>query len=264
MPGRPHRQWGRMVELPLLVALAGISIAIGLGQKSWIVGIAVFFAIPVGLFAVFWGWQAIYVEWILAKARLYLRLPQKRRAAVTLLYESAYLVGDAAWAVGRASALLRSALADAEPEVRLFAASALTRIGRHAEDCMPVLIEALGDEERRGEAFDAMRQLGPKAQTAVPALVALAARREASDWWRVAYTLEAIGPAASAAVPVLIASLDGISVDEAGWPIRALGAIGDASALPALRRMAKEGKDERVRGQASAAIERIEAGTKQQ
>lgn len=219
------------MELPLLVALAGISIAVGVGQKSWIVGIAVFFAVPVGLFAVFWVWQAIDLEWILAKARLYMRLPKKRLAAVTLLYDSAYLVRDARWTVGRACGLLRRGLADAEPEVRLFAASALSRIGRHAEDSMPVLIEALDDEERRGQAFDALRQLGPKAEPAVPALVALAARREASDWWRVVYTLEAVGPAASAAVPVLVASLEGISVDEAGWPIRALGAIGDASVI---------------------------------
>lgn len=53
------RQSGRLYEIPLLVALAAISVAIGAGQGSWLAGLAVFLGVPAVLFALFGGIAAL-------------------------------------------------------------------------------------------------------------------------------------------------------------------------------------------------------------
>jgi len=248
-----------MMEIPILVALAGIATAIGFGQKSWLVGLAVFFGVPLALFAFFVGWEALYLEWTLARARRMLGDPAKRLDAVQRLEANGFQLKEAKWIAGRAARTLRAALGDPDPHLRAAAARALARLEQHADEAVPVLVEALRDEAHVDETYRALQCFGPRAAPAVPALVERLADRRSSLWWRVVSTLQTIGPAARPAVPALIASLDGISADEANWPLYALGAIGDPAALPALRLLAASGKDERVQEHARDAIRRIEA-----
>jgi len=250
-------QYGRSMELPALVALAGLSIAIGVGTKSWLWGIAALVLIPFSLFAVSWFIETVDRLVTLLRARSELRRPATRLYAATRLHDAAFALKDQRWIADRAAVLLRRALDDDDTEVRLRAACGLARLGRHPDVAVVPLIDALRQREQRSAALDALRLLGAHAQPAVPALASLAEDTRSSEWWRVVVTLQAIGPGARAAAPVLTAALDRVASDEIEWPIRALAAVGDREAVPALDRLAKTGKDERVRDAARKALAQI-------
>lgn len=235
------------MELPALVALFGLATAVGLSAKSWIAGLAVVVLVPAALFVAFWAIESIGKAWLLAKAGRAMRDPARRLDAATRLRDAAYSLTDQRWAGARADALLRIALADADPATRFLAACGLARIGAEAGAIVPTLIEGLRDRERRREALDGLATLRSGARPAVPALIELLADTRQPAWWLVPHTLQAIGPDAREAVPALLASLERVASDEIQWPIRALGAIGDPAAVPALERLAQAGKDERVR-----------------
>ncbi|MBC8872820.1 MAG: HEAT repeat domain-containing protein, partial [Planctomycetes bacterium] len=139
-----------------------------------------------------------------------------------------------------------------------------------AESAVPVLIELLGEKERRDTAADLLADIGPPARAALFRLEALLANRNPGDdltdvaravaliapgnetaikvligelkhddpkrreW--AAWDLQRIGQSASAAVPPLIACLDDENPPVRRHATDALGAMGSAakSAIPAL------------------------------
>lgn len=68
---------------------------------------------------------------------------------------------------------LKTALTDADPEVRRQAARALGQMGPEAEPAVPELTQALSDKEAtvRLAAAQALGRIGPAAAPAIPALV---------------------------------------------------------------------------------------------
>jgi HEAT repeat protein len=80
---------------------------------------------------------------------------------------------DALARIGPASipALLR-ALGDKDPQVRVRAAQAFSRMGPEASPAVPLLTKALSDPDRgvRRGAAHALGQIGPAAESAIPAL----------------------------------------------------------------------------------------------
>ena len=160
------------------------------------------------------------------------------------------------------------------------AIQALGGFGDRAAPAVPVLIEALADDDAqtRSIAADVLGEIGPKAKEAVPALIrllrskgeassascstgicVLSARRERLSV-PAARALGKIGPNARAAVAPLIEALadpDGTVRYEA---VEALGAIGPdaAPAVPALVR-ALDDRDQSRRGKAAEALGQIGA-----
>lgn len=245
------------MELPVLVALFGIATAVGLSNRSWLAGLAVLVLVPAGLFAMFWIISATSTGLLLARASHAMRHPARRLEAATRLRDAAYSLTDQRWSKARAETLLRTALDDAAPAVRFVAACGLVRIGSGESGVVGTLIGGLRDRELRPDALNALQSLRAGAKPAVPALIDLLADMRQPGWWQVPNTLRAIGPDAREAVPALLASLELAASDEIEWPIRALAAIGDAAALPALQRLAERGKDERVRACAREAMQKF-------
>jgi HEAT repeat protein len=134
---------------------------------------------------------------------------------------------------GLMSERLVAALQDPRWAVRQAAVYALCLIGPNARDAIPVIIEALKDEDIRvgAAAGDALGLIGLEANSAVAAL-------EGGEWLdrrMAARVLGQIGPAAKAAIPALIEAVTDPNAavrEEAG---RALDLIGpEASSVPAL------------------------------
>lgn len=246
------------MELPVLVALFGIATAVGLSNRSWIAGIAVLVLVPLGLFVLSWSVDAVGKAVTLAKAARALRDPGRRLEAVTRLRDAAYSLNDQRWAKKRATAMLLEVIEDADPQGRFVAACALARVDPAQDAPIAPLVEAIEHPGRRPDALDTLRSFGARAKPAVPSLIPLLDDLRDRKWWSVVFTLQSIGPEARAAVPALVASLERAASDEIEWPLRALGAIGDPAAVPALRRVAAEGKDERVRDAARKALQRVE------
>ena len=67
--------------------------------------------------------------------------------------------------------VLRQMLKRGDMRVRLYAVSALGKIGPGAKEAVPDLVEMLRGTYCRSEAFDALCQVGPAAREALPALV---------------------------------------------------------------------------------------------
>ena len=243
------------MELPIIIVLFGLATAVGLSNKSWLAGLAVLFGIPLGLWLVFTGWEALELCIIIFRAS---RLRGSRKG-IELLRDNGYRLHEMPWFRRRAAKLLAEAVAHPELPLRFIAAQGLCRMQSGAELAVPVLTEALADTELRGDALGDLRTLGPTSAAAMPALMRLLPDRRDPNWWQVARTLEAIGPAAVEAVPALIDAMGASSVDEVDWPARALGAIGDPRAIPALEKLLKEGRDERARDSAKRALARLQA-----
>ncbi len=234
------------MELPIVIVLFGLATAVGLSNKSWLAGLAVLFGVPLGLWLVFTGWEVLELCIIIFRAS---RLRGSRKG-IELLRDNGYRLHEMPWLGRRAAKLLAEAVAHPELPLRFVAAQGLCRMQSGAEIAVPVLTQALDHTELRGDALSDLRTLGAVSAAAMPALMRLLPDRRDPSWWQVARTLEAIGPAAVEAVPALIDVLGTSSVDEVEWPARALGAIGDSRAIPALEKLLKEGKDERARDSA--------------
>jgi HEAT repeat protein len=154
---------------------------------------------------------------------------------------------------------------DAVIKRRAAAIAVRERILEHREQFLPVLIERL-QSERDGQVryavLEALTDLGPLAEPAVPALLASLredfghrGHEERHQHYRVAIALSAIGPAAVAGLSELLDAEDeGIR----GEVAMALGRIGNA-ASPAVERLGRRLRDssERVRLEAGGALGRI-------
>jgi HEAT repeat protein len=149
----------------------------------------------------------------------------------------------------------------AKPESRWMAVVALGQMGPSAQDAVPVLIEALEDQELavRWDAAKALGKIGPAAGRAVPALAAvLHEQDDAIVRQRAVVALGEIGPAARTAVPALIGILkDSVNhLDEQAG--EALVRIGPA-AVPALIEATKD-ESPQVRLLAAQSLTRIASG----
>jgi HEAT repeat protein len=140
------------------------------------------------------------------------------------------------------------------------ATSALEKMGPSAEAAIPVLIEALENEEidssERGNAAFALGGIG---RAAVPGLIETLERGDETARAWAAYALNRIGPDAKSAISALARALD----DEWWWARQnaaiALGRIGpDAkSAVPALKQALKD-ENEQVREAAKGSLQMIQ------
>lgn len=86
----------------------------------------------------------------------------------------------------------------------------LRDIAGSAEVAVPVLVEALRDEDEkmREEAARALSKIGPEAKEAVPALIQALYDKDGTVFWHAAEALGQIGPDARQAVPTLIDKLE--------------------------------------------------------
>jgi hypothetical protein len=130
---------------------------------------------------------------------------------------------------------LAIALEDKDESVRTKAFSALREIGPAAAEAVPALIEALKDKDKRVRRYaaEALGEIGPKAEKAVPVLINALKDKDEYVRSNAAFALGKIG---KKAVPVLIQALkdkDKSVRYEAAW---ALGKIGPKAekAIPAL------------------------------
>jgi len=107
---------------------------------------------------------------------------------------------------------LRQSLRDNAPGVRLAAADALWKTLHDAAEPLPVLVQLLGDVTNRYKfrwrSAQVLGDMGPKAQSAVPALIEALKDPENFVRYRAARSLGEIGTDAARAVPDLIWSLD--------------------------------------------------------
>ncbi|MHC4645013.1 MAG: HEAT repeat domain-containing protein [Planctomycetota bacterium] len=161
-----------------------------------------------------------------------------------------------AMAPGLIRGLIQLLTKDPSSSVRYSIAATLGKLGPEAKAAVPYLIETLetdGEAPRR-EAAKALGLIGDP--NAVTALEAALSDKEPPVRRAAAVALGQLGPAAVKAVPSLIKKLqnDKLLRTEAA---RALGLIGDVSALPALKAAQNDGSIS-VREAASRAIEEIE------
>ena len=193
--------------------------------------------------------------------------------------------------VARIDSLIEQARPGASQGARMKALDQLARIGPGAQNSIPVVLEALEDEDPliRGGALRALPSLRPEPATGIAAVTPLLrdsyednqieAANALADFGetttavahlmvhlpgrgrvRAAAGLSRLGPAASVAVPLLSEMLENRRNRDEGYAAcRALAAIGrDAeSALPALRKAAAD-PDEYVQKAAAHAIREIE------
>lgn len=247
------RQSGRLYEIPLLVALAAISVAIGAGQGSWLAGVAVFVGVPAALFALIGGLAAI--------GSLFLRL--KRRGLVARLgdeqpevrLEAARGLEKLAGEAASAAPSLVAALQDKDSRVRFAAARALVATRAPSAPAVPVLAEALEDPGNRDAAAETLATMGDAASAAVGALLRAFGDPSWSGRFSAAYALGRIGPEAREAVPVLTRALRDSNPSVAEWSANALGNI-DADAVPAIGELAAAARHD---SHSRVGVEAIEA-----
>jgi HEAT repeat protein len=133
---------------------------------------------------------------------------------------------------------LRPALADNRMQVRFSGAVALAHIQPGAAEPIPVLIEALSHLDDRdldvANVPDALAQLGPAAQAALPKLVALV--KKGTQWSDVLEALVRIDPGGQQSAPVLILALLNEDPEIVSTAARCLGLLGPRAreAVPAL------------------------------
>jgi HEAT repeat protein len=136
--------------------------------------------------------------------------------------------------------LLVEALRDKDPSVVGNAINALAELGPKA---LKNVSGALGNKELRHFAIRLIQRMGPKAESAVPALVSELQKPAESDedvmfQREIQFALAAIGPEAAEAIPALVGSLSSDKDPIRGSAAFALGRIGPAAraAVPALRK----------------------------
>jgi HEAT repeat protein len=148
----------------------------------------------------------------------------------------------------RAIPKLLERLGDADLPVRMGAARALGRIG---PDAVPMLVGVLGQSTPRKQ------NAGPTDLQPLVHDVAYTKQKHAIEAAAIAVGL--VGKQAGAAIGSLVSALED---EDAGVRLRAaeaLGKIGKPAeqALPALRKLEKEGEDDGVKNAASEAVNRI-------
>jgi HEAT repeat protein len=98
---------------------------------------------------------------------------------------------------------IRAAVAERKIAARVASARALWRITHDADTAVPILIEQLGGLDEPEDAAEALAELGPAAQAAVPALVARLTAQAGSLRALACEALGKIGTAAQPAIPEL-------------------------------------------------------------
>ncbi len=167
-------------------------------------------------------------------------------------------LGDVGPSAEAAVPALRNVLSDEDLDVRLKTAKALWQISRQPDDVIPVFTKILenGGDSERCDAAERLKEMGPCAAPALPALVN-AVKNDSYEFARcnAAEALGKIGPEAAPAIPALATALE---EDESHYvPARAaeaLGKIGDPKAVPILI-AALEREDDYVRMHAVWALE---------
>lgn len=143
------------------------------------------------------------------------------------------------WAAARALARLRpqrelaqpaleAALASPDPFVCSYAAFELGRFGPRARSALPALLEALGRQPRAEWLARSLARLDPSGERAVPPLVDLLGERETSRRVNAALALGCLGGAAGAALPDLLTALRDPDPALRAEAARALGRVGRA------------------------------------
>jgi len=157
--------------------------------------------------------------------------PDVRRAAVEVLG----LYGMAAFSAERPLVEMLKA-----GELRPQVVSTLGGIGYLEGETISVLMDLLAGDSA-GKLFDriarALRGCGVRAKDAVPILIrVLKSNRRGGNAVSAMQLLEALGPAAKEAVPVLLQRLTTGGRTDRSAAARALGAMGDLRAVPALEK----------------------------
>ncbi|MGH6628486.1 MAG: HEAT repeat domain-containing protein, partial [Burkholderiales bacterium] len=162
--------------------------------------------------------------------------------------------------------MLRKALKDDDPRVRLGAAIALREIGAPAKAALPDLLIALNDKSVvrehgfdapavRYQAAQAIVSIDPKQELVVPILVEALADQNPVTRISAAESLGKMGAIAQAAVPNLEHAL---AADSDGlvrvFAAHALGEINGSNACAVLTRLLKTDKDASVRARAARVI----------
>ena len=98
---------------------------------------------------------------------------------------------------------LIAALEGDDERQKMFAITALERLGRHAGAAVPVLIDLLKDKRLNRRVAEALRRLAPWAEDEVDELRARLQNDDDDLRWTVIGVLGSVGPAAKAAVPQL-------------------------------------------------------------
>jgi HEAT repeat protein len=160
-----------------------------------------------------------------------------------------------------AAPALVDALSDRDAELRVNAALALG----HAKATSPEVVAGLaavvgdGDVRVRRSALLALKELGPEAKAALPAVVrTLRVETEPATRKVAAEALGAFGAASAATVPDLVEALGDRNEYTREEVVRALGSIGPKAraAVPALQPFLKD-EDEDIREAAEDAVARI-------
>jgi HEAT repeat protein len=154
-----------------------------------------------------------------------------------------------------AAVTLSKALQDPDDDVQAMAAVGLVRLKAwRGKNIIEPLIRALDSRnpEARMFAVEALGQIGPAAEKAIPALVATMERQEA---FLADEAAEALGKIGAAALPAVLQLLGGAEDDLLPYIVKALAGIGpDAeSALPKLIELL-ESKDAMARAAAAQAL----------
>ncbi len=176
--------------------------------------------------------------------------PELREYAILAL-------GDIGPTAKAAVPALERALAEKDHDLRLTAAKALWQIEQKPDEIIPIFVDVLrgGDKSAVYKAAEQLQEMGPWAAPAVDALVEALKNDSWSTRSNVAEALGKIGPKAAAAIPALANMLRHDEDSTAQWyAAQALGAIGDAKAIPILM-AALETKDDSVRWGAIDALE---------
>lgn len=167
-------------------------------------------------------------------------------------------LGDIGPGAEAAVPALRNVLNDEDLDVRLKTAKALWQISRQPDDAIPVFTAILenGADGQRCDAADRLKEMGPWAAQAVPALVN-AVKNDSYEYARcnAAEALGEIGPQAAPAIPALATALEENESDYvAARAVEALGKIGDPKAIAVLI-AGLENEDSYVRMHAVWALE---------
>lgn len=155
--------------------------------------------------------------------------PELRAAGARCLVES----NRTAEAAEVAAPHLAAGLKDADPVV---VASALDAIAAMGEKAVPRATKALENPEVRLYAARVLQRIGPKAEAAVPALTTALSVDDPEFKREAQYALAMIGAPAAVATPELIKSLTSSDEDVRNSATFALGSIGQGAkdAVPAL------------------------------
>ncbi|HQX50340.1 MAG TPA: HEAT repeat domain-containing protein [Planctomycetaceae bacterium] len=159
--------------------------------------------------------------------------------------------------VGVIDALVR-ALADADGVVTVSAANALLHTGSPA---VPAMIRKLPEEPFRNLIVDVLGEMGPEAESAVPALVELLKTADENLKREIFIALATIGPKASAGTASMMQILGNPDAgDDRAGAAYVLAHIGEKKALPVLKGILERSQSPQVLRSAAWSIVQLDPG----